>query len=81
MTEEAVYAMSGALGAVALHNHIPTRKFTYRHGSIRSRQQALHRLVGEPVYGLAIDRTVRRIKLLTVIALLVIGVMGYLSWQ
>ncbi|MCB9844340.1 MAG: M48 family metalloprotease [Phycisphaeraceae bacterium] len=81
VTGEAVYAMAGALGAVALYNHIPRRKFTYRHGSILGRQRALERLVGERVYGLAIDRKVRVIKLLTIAGLLAIGVMGYFSWR
>lgn len=81
ITQDAVYAMAGALGAVALHNHIPTGKFTYRHGSIRGRQKALQRLAGERVYGLAIDRSVRRIKWLTLLGLGVIVVMGWLTWR
>ena len=80
ITDQAVYAMAGALGAVAMFNHIPRRKFTFRHGSIWKRQRSLERLVGQRVYGLAIDKTVRRIKLMTVAGLLAIGVMGYLSW-
>lgn len=81
ITDDAVYAMSGALGAVALHNHIPPRKFTYRHGSIRGRQKALAGLLGQPVYALAIDRKVRRIKWLTLAGLGMIVLMGYLTWR
>ncbi len=69
VTTEAVEAMAGALESVARLNHIPRRKFTWRHGSIAQRQQKLRALVGLPVDDLPIDREVRRIKLAAVVVL------------
>lgn len=79
ITQEAALAMAGALNEVAYQNHIPPRKFTFRHGSIRSRQRALARLVGVPVGSVPIDRTVRWIKRFTLLGLAGIGVMIYLA--
>lgn len=81
ITEDAVRAMAGALGEVAYQNHIPPRKFTFRHGSIRGRQQALARLIGRPVHALPIDCRVRRVKLITLIGLAALIVMGAAAWS
>ncbi len=54
--------MIDALSAVALHNHMPASKFSYRHGSIVSRQERLTRLVQLGVRALPIDRRVARLK-------------------
>jgi diaminopimelate epimerase len=62
---EAVTAMSGALDAVARLNHIPRERFTWRHGSIASRQRRLAALVGKPIDRLKPDRDAGFIKLLS----------------
>jgi len=67
----AAEAMIGALGAVASINRIPLRKFSWRHGSIRGRQQRLREIVGMPLFPLPIDRQVRWIKAAAGAALLV----------
>ncbi len=54
--------MSGALARVAALNHIPAHRFSWRHGSIRSRQQRLARLPGLAAHALPIDASVRLIK-------------------
>jgi Zn-dependent protease with chaperone function len=56
VTPEAVRAMSGALESVAELNHIPRRRFAWRHGSIASRQERLAGLVGQPARRLRPDR-------------------------
>ncbi|MFW6033356.1 MAG: M48 family metallopeptidase, partial [Phycisphaeraceae bacterium] len=56
------HTMAGALQTVADLNHIPTTRRSWRHGSIRWRQQYLMSLVGRPVDELPIDRRVRHIK-------------------
>jgi Zn-dependent protease with chaperone function len=69
VTEGAAAAMSGALDAVARLNHIPRDRFTWRHGSIRSRQERLAALVGQPADRLPVDRQVRVVKVLAAFAL------------
>ena len=66
---EAADSMAGALQSVAILNHIPRHKFTWRHGSIASRQRAIESLVGRQVDALPIDRASRRIKLAALAAL------------
>lgn len=56
LTEEAVDAMSGALESVARLNHIPRERFSWRHGSIASRQRRLRDLVGRRADRLRADR-------------------------
>lgn len=68
-TPHAADAMAGALTAVAELNHIPRRRFTWRHGSIAGRQTAIHALVGRPLDRFPVDRAVRRLKLITLGAL------------
>jgi Zn-dependent protease with chaperone function len=70
VTPEAVAAMSGALQAVADLNHIPPARFSWRHGSIFTRQERLARLVGLPVDGLPIDREASIFKLVAALGLL-----------
>ncbi|MEX2218504.1 MAG: M48 family metallopeptidase [Phycisphaerales bacterium] len=70
ITPAAVDAMSGALDLVARLNRIPRRRFTWRHGSIASRQERLARLPGQRADRLAVDRQVRRIKLVAAAAFL-----------
>lgn len=67
ITADAAIAMASALGLVARLNHIDRRAFSFRHGSIASRQRNIERLVGRPAHALRIDRVVAAVK---VIALL-----------
>ncbi len=62
VTAEAVEAMHTALTTVAQASGLPLRKFTWRHGSIYTRQQRLAALVSRPVERLPIDRDVRWLK-------------------
>ncbi len=74
VTPRAAGIMIGALDAVCRINHIPRWKWTFRHGSVAERQRRLHAIVGRPLEGLGIDRTVRWIKRGTIVAaLLTIG--------
>ncbi|MCX5658178.1 MAG: M48 family metallopeptidase [Planctomycetota bacterium] len=65
----AVAAMVEALQQVADLNYIPTRKRSWRHGSIAWRQRYLRTLVGLPIERVSIDRTVVWIKLAVAAAL------------
>jgi Zn-dependent protease with chaperone function len=53
---EAVVAMSSALDTVARLNHIPRHRFSFRHGSIASRQHHLKALIGQRTDRLKPDR-------------------------
>jgi hypothetical protein len=67
--------MCGALETVAVANHLPRDRFTFRHGSISTRINRLLSLEGVPLDRLPIDRDVRQIKLLVGLGcLLVVGV-------
>ena len=81
VTPEAAGSMARALGSVALHNRMDPNRFTFRHGSIRGRQRRLSRLIGQPAHALPIDRRVRWIKVLALVAL--VGVLVYLilEWR
>ncbi len=68
ISPESVQAMSGALAGVAAYNAIPPERFTWRHGSIRSRQRRLAELVGVPLERLPIDRVVGRVKIAALVA-------------
>lgn len=67
VTEEAAMAMSGALRAVATLNGIRESMFTWRHGSIADRRRRVMDLVGRDVRDFPIDRTVRRIRWISVV--------------
>ena len=62
ITPEAVAHMTDALRAVCVANHIPPEKWTWRHGSIRTRQRKLAALVGERAGRLPVDRQAAAIK-------------------
>jgi STE24 endopeptidase len=62
ITPEAVAAMHGALTTVARASGLPIRKFTWRHGSIWTRQQRLMALINRPIGRLRIDSEVRWLK-------------------
>jgi Zn-dependent protease with chaperone function len=70
ITANAASIMIDALQSVADLNGILPTQFSFRHGSIHTRQQHLRRLIGLPITQLPIDRTARRLKLLASIACL-----------
>lgn len=76
ITPEAAACMVGALSRVAVCNGIPLGKFMWRHGSIRTRQQKLRRLVGVDAGAMPIDRAVRIIKRVTLLVLAVMAVLA-----
>lgn len=59
--------MIDALQHVAELNHIRTAKHSWRHGSIKWRQDYLRRLIGQPVVCLAIDRQMRWVNVLSLV--------------
>lgn len=67
----ATEAMSEALATVASVAGMPPDRFSYRHGSIASRRHAVRALACLPALRLPIDRVVARLKLATVVLLLV----------
>ncbi len=69
---EAAEAMSGALRRVARLNAIDPNRFTWRHGSIRTRQRRIKALVGQPAGTLGVDRLAGWVKLWC-LACLVLG--------
>lgn len=80
ITPDAVYAMTGALGAVSSLNAIDPERPSWRHGSIRWRQDYLRGLIGRPAEGLGIDRLVASIKLATILMILLSGGLLLLPW-
>jgi len=78
-TPEAAQAMAGALERVARLSHIPSERFTWRHGSIGARRRAILALVGAPLDAFPIDRLARRTKRATLA--LVLLVIAVASWR
>jgi len=70
ISEEAAQAMSGALGRVARLNAIDPNRFTWRHGSIRTRQKRLRALIGERSCEIGADRLASRVKLGCLVSLI-----------
>lgn len=62
VTRPAIAAMCGALETVAVANHIPRARFTFRHGSIATRIERLLALEGVPLNRLPIDAASSRLK-------------------
>ena len=82
VSPQAVDLMSSALGMVAMVNGLDPGRHTWRHGSIRWRQQRLRAIIGRPITGLPIDAQVRFLKVLTLIvfcALILIWFFQYLD--
>jgi hypothetical protein len=71
--------MESALARVAHLNGVAVHAFSWRHGSILTRQNRLRDLIGTPGSRLPIDRTVRRIKLLSMVICLLGG--APLLWE
>ena len=76
---EAIAAMQMALERIARLNAMNPKRRSWRHGSIRWRQAYLATLEGRPLNRLAVDRHVRVIKLVALIALL--GSLVVLVWN
>ncbi len=72
VTPLAASVMESALGRVAELNGVPVARFSFRHGSILDRQRRLNALIGVDLARLPIDRSVQRIKLVS----LVVGLLG-----
>lgn len=79
VTSAGCECMRGALSRVAAYNGIPLGKFMWRHGSIRTRQVRLLRLVGARGDAMPIDRDVRVIKWITLVVLLAMIAMAVLK--
>jgi Zn-dependent protease with chaperone function len=79
ITPLASHAMESALARVAHLNGVAVHAFSWRHGSILTRQNRLRDLIGTPGSRLPIDRTVRRIKLLSMVICLLGG--APLLWE
>ncbi|MCA9300491.1 MAG: M48 family metalloprotease [Phycisphaerales bacterium] len=76
VTDEATASMIEALATVAAKNHMPLGRFTFRHGSIRTRIEHLRSLSGMRTDRLRIDRVVRRLQVAVVLgAIFGVGVM------
>ena len=75
VTAEGALAIASALRSVAMLNHLPLDRFSFRHGSIRARLDHIDSLIGRPIAALPIDRTARRIKLASLAAGLVLLVL------
>ncbi len=76
---DAAEAMINALGAVARINRISPARFSWRHGSILTRQRALRATIGRPVGSLHADRVAGRIKLAAlagIAALMILTIVG-----
>lgn len=69
---EGVDAMRTALTAVAGINGVDLKRFTWRHGSIASRQRHLLGLLHRPVDRLPIDRMVRAIEVASLVAIVLV---------
>jgi Zn-dependent protease with chaperone function len=70
ITPVAAVAMTSALEVVSTLNGVDPERRSWRHGSIRWRQENLASLVGRPLRRLPIDRTVRSIKVAVAVVLL-----------
>lgn len=66
-------AMAAALDRVCALNGVDPRRWGFRHGSVRQRQRALSKLVGRAAAGLPIDRSVKRLRVATVLTLATMG--------
>jgi len=71
ITPQAAGAMSDALLLVAELNHIPLQRRSWRHGSIQWRREYLQSIIGRRCDALPIDRQMRLIQILAVLALIV----------
>lgn len=68
---QSVHTMIAALGHVAMFNHMPVARRSWRHGSIAWRQAYLDSIIGQSVDDLQIDRQVFWIKVAGAVVLAV----------
>lgn len=68
---DGVQAMGGALARVTALSGMDADRFTWRHGSIRSRQRSLDAQIGAPIGRTRADRDARRAKGMIALALAV----------
>jgi Zn-dependent protease with chaperone function len=69
VTPEAVHSLRSALSAISHLNTVDPTRHSWRHGSIRWRQQYLDSIVGQPVRKLPIDRLIRWLKIASAVTL------------
>ena len=79
VSTDGVDAMRSALTAVAGINGVDPMRFTWRHGSIASRQAHLLGLIHRPIDRLPIDRVVRAIEIASVLAIVLVVGRWYLA--
>ncbi|MEM9414153.1 MAG: M48 family metallopeptidase [Planctomycetota bacterium] len=77
----ACHAMIGALQRVAALNHVPPKRKSWRHGSIRWRQDHLRSLIGQPIHDAEVDRVLWRIKAAALASALLLGVLYWMQWS
>ena len=76
--DEAAQTMVSALQRVAILNHHPVERKSWRHGSIQWRQDHLRSLVGQPINQASIDRVINRVKLATLAGLALLILTSFL---
>ena len=74
LDEQATLLMCGALDSVATINGVDPNRHTWRHGSIRWRQNRLRALIGSPLESLSIDHDVRRVKFMMLTLMFFLGI-------
>ena len=74
LDEQAVLLMCGALESVARINGLNPSRHTWRHGSIRWRQNHLRGSVGSSLEALSIDDVVRRVKFVIIMSMIFLGI-------
>lgn len=74
LDEQATLLMCGALDSVARINGLDPNRHTWRHGSIRWRQNHLRSLIGSRLDALAIDHDVRRVKFVMLTLMFFLGI-------
>ena len=74
LDEQATMLMCGALESVSSINGVDPTRHTWRHGSIRWRQNRLRALIGTRLERLSIDHDVRRIKFTMIMLMIFLGI-------
>ena len=74
LDEQATLLMCGALDSVATINGVDPNRHTWRHGSIRWRQNRLRSLIGSRLEALSIDHDVRRVKFVMLTLMFFLGI-------
>jgi len=74
LDEQATLLMCGALDSVATINGVDPNRHTWRHGSIRWRQNRLRSLIGSRLEALSIDHDVRRVKFVILTLMFFLGI-------